>query len=99
MMTQSIPVDENGVRMVCDTCGITNEELEKRADPNALSRLARNPKLRICSGCLSVYYCGAACQKQQWNSHRDVCNQKQREREINPNENAEAPPSSEQQQQ
>jgi uncharacterized Fe-S center protein len=69
--------DERGVKLVCATCGITNEELSTRSQATSKKPL----KLRICSGCMQVYYCGIQCQRQQWEDHREECNRIMRERE------------------
>ncbi|KAI8462871.1 MAG: hypothetical protein J3K34DRAFT_446096 [Monoraphidium minutum] len=30
-------------------------------------------KLKVCTGCGAVHYCSAACQKEDWPSHRRAC--------------------------
>jgi hypothetical protein len=44
----------------CAGCGITAEESEKG-------------KLQECTGCRSVRYCGKACQKMDWPTHKPTC--------------------------
>jgi hypothetical protein len=44
----------------CARCGITAEMLE-------------TGKLRDCSGCKSVRYCGRECQKADWSVHKPTC--------------------------
>ena len=37
-------------------------------------------RLRACSGCLSVRYCGAACSKAAWPAHKEECRRRQAKR-------------------
>lgn len=34
---------------------------------------AGKPKLQLCRGCLSAYYCSKECQQQDWKSHKVMC--------------------------
>jgi hypothetical protein len=49
-----------GAVRACALCGRTAERLE-------------NGKLRECSGCRSVRYCGKDCQKADWPAHKATC--------------------------
>ena len=31
------------------------------------------PKLQVCSGCMMVAYCGRACQRADWSTHKSTC--------------------------
>ena len=31
-------------------------------------------KLKKCGNCMAVYYCSTSCQKEDWTSHKEVCN-------------------------
>ncbi len=79
--------DENGIALVCAKCGITNDELAKLPERTTVGSKRSLNRLRICSGCLTVYYCGAKCQKEDWQNHKEECNRIRAEREKNPNEN------------
>ena len=61
LMTAKIPADAcvTLVRqeILCKVCGRGEE----------------NRKLRICSGCLDVSYCGKRCQRIDWSTHRQEC--------------------------
>ena len=37
-------------------------------------------KLKSCSACKSVWYCGAECQRQHWKEHKVACKQAQAEK-------------------
>lgn len=45
---------------VCAQCGTT-------------AKAAQIDKLRKCSGCHSVRYCGTACQRKHWKTHKATC--------------------------
>ena len=57
---------ENLVVRRCKACGKVRAE--------------EAPPLRACGGCGLVYYCGAACQKAGWRSHKVLCRAVQKER-------------------
>lgn len=42
----------------CENCSLGEEET----------------KLKVCASCHTVYYCGTTCQKNDWKSHKHVCN-------------------------
>jgi hypothetical protein len=40
---------------------------------NCCEKKGTNVKLNACSQCRSVFYCSAACQKQDWKQHKQAC--------------------------
>ena len=52
------PADLPFIRRECASCGLKSEE------KGALKR---------CAGCSHIYYCGEACQKKHWSSHKKEC--------------------------
>ena len=50
------------ITKVCQTCGIGKKDLGERIN-----------KLKRCSRCKSVYYCGKYCQKKDWKFHKLNC--------------------------
>jgi ankyrin repeat protein len=54
--------------LVCDGCGLTAEQAGVR-------------KLRECSKCYDVRYCGKQCQLAAWPGHKEACKAKVEERE------------------
>ena len=46
----------------CESCGIIDDD----------------QKLLECAGCLSAYFCSAACQQQSWRLHKKICRLRKR---------------------
>ncbi len=56
---------------VCAMCG---------SQPVSCNDGTKKQTLSKCAGCKSVFYCGAACQKKHWPTHKSSCNALRRER-------------------
>jgi len=53
--------------MYCACCGVARSS---------------SVKLKLCSGCDLVVYCGKACQTNDWKNHKKLCKDKQRQKRV-----------------
>jgi hypothetical protein len=56
-------------------------------DAEFVCALCSKPAMYECTGCLSVHYCSAECQRSSWKSHMDACKLLAKAKERNNNNN------------
>jgi hypothetical protein len=56
-------------------------------DAEFVCALCSKPAMYECTGCLSVHYCSAECQKSSWKSHMDACKLLAKAKETSNNNN------------
>ncbi|TFK93914.1 hypothetical protein K466DRAFT_580545 [Polyporus arcularius HHB13444] len=81
-LTQNLWMASDVWEWVNNDAGAKSHILKTCSREGCHTREVRAAEFKRCGGCKEVVYCGAACQKEDWQAHKKSCKEHQKQKEF-----------------